>query len=244
MPSTTDYYTQLKAQLEASATAKKAALDLEYERATTATFDAQGNPTYKKDAAGNTQYGSVDVGYMNQQRSIKTGAEAGNMLRSGQTARDLLTSTAGYKAEVAGKAANVTSEKTAITNETQTELAKYMAMYGTGSAGGASTSAAAPAAAAKPITKPTDPVINTNVIPEKTYTDMTPAEKAAVAARNQVPGGMGATAKPVVPVATGKAQSAAAARASAAKAPAKAPVKAPVKVPVVKKPAAGNKYYR
>jgi hypothetical protein len=69
---------------------------------------------------------------------------------------------------------------------------------------------------------------------------MTPAEKAAVAARNQVPGGMGATAKPVVPVATGKAQSAAAARASAAKAPAKAPVK----VPVVKKPAAGNKYYR
>jgi hypothetical protein len=242
MPSTTDYYTQLKAQLEAAATAKKAALDLEYERATTATFDAQGNPTYKKDAAGNTQYGSVDVGYMNQQRSIKTGAEAGNMLRSGQTARDLLTSTAGYKAEVAGKAANVTSEKTAITNETQTELAKYMAMYGTGSAGtsgagaGAGAGAAAGAGADKAITNESaKAVINTNVIPEKTYTDMTPAEKAAVAARNQVPGGMGATAKPVVPVATGKAQSAAAARAGAAKAPVKAPVK---------KPAAGNKNYR
>jgi hypothetical protein len=210
MPATTDYYTQLKAQLEAAATAKKAALDLEYERATTATFDAQGNPTYKKDAAGNTQYGSVDVGYMNQQRSIKTGAEAGNMLRSGQTARDLLTSTAGYKAEVAGKAANVTAEKTAITNETQTELAKYMAMYGTGSAGTSSTTpATVPANVPTPITKPTEPVINTNVILEKTYTEMTPAEKAALAARNQVPGGMGATAK----------------------APVKTPVKAPVKTP-------------
>jgi hypothetical protein len=219
MPSTTDYYTQLKAQLEASAAAKKAALDLEYERATTATFDAQGNPTYKKDAAGNTQYGSVDVGYMNQQRSIKTGAEAGNMLRSGQTARDLLTSTAGYKAEVAGKAANVTAEKTAITNDTQTELAKYMAMYGTGSAGTSSTTpATAPANVPTSITKPTEPVINTNVIPEKTYTEMTPAEKAALAARNQVPGGMGATAKAPV------------------KTPAKAPVKAPpVKVPVPNK---------
>ena len=215
MPSTTDYYTQLKAQLEASAAAKKAALDLEYERATTATFDAQGNPTYKKDAAGNTQYGSVDVGYMNQQRSIKTGAEAGNMLRSGQTARDLLTSTAGYKAEVAGKAANVTAEKTAITNDTQTELAKYMAMYGTGSAGAAGTSSTTPASTtAKPITEPTKPAINTNVIPEKTYTDMTPAERAALAARNQVPGGMGATAK----------------------APVKTPVKAPVKTPPVKVP--------
>jgi len=226
MPSTTDYYTQLKAQLEAAATAKKAALDLEYERATTATFDAQGNPTYKKDAAGNTQYGSVDVGYMNQQRSIKTGAEAGNMLRSGQTARDLLTSTAGYKAEVAGKAANVTAEKTAITNDTQTELAKYMAMYGTGSAGtsgaagaGAAGAGAAGAGADKPITdKQTKPVVNTNVIPEKTYTDMTPAEKAALAARNQVKGGMGATAKAPV------------------KTPAKAPVKTPPKtVPVPNK---------
>lgn len=215
MPSTTDYYTQLKAQLEAAATAKKAALDLEYERATTATFDAQGNPTYKKDAAGNTQYGSVDVGYMNQQRSIKTGAEAGNMLRSGQTARDLLTSTAGYKAEVAGKAANVTAEKTAITNDTQTELAKYMAMYGTGSAGTSSTTpATATANVPTSITKPTEPVINTNVIPEKTYTDMTPAEKAALAARNQVKGGMGATAK----------------------APAKTPAKAPVKTPTPKVP--------
>jgi hypothetical protein len=234
MPSTTDYYTQLKAQLEAAATAKKAALDLEYERATTATFDAQGNPTYKKDAAGNTQYGSVDVGYMNQQRSIKTGAEAGNMLRSGQTARDLLTSTAGYKAEVAGKAANVTAEKTAITNDTQTELAKYMAMYGTGSAGGTGASAGAGAGAGTNKNdlsgKVNEAVINTNVIPEKTYTEMTPAEKAAVAARNQVSGGMGATAKP--PVATGKAQSAAAARAGAAKAPVKAP---PVKVPVPNK---------
>lgn len=219
MPSTTDYYTQLKAQLEAAATAKKAALDLEYERATTATFDAQGNPTYKKDAAGNTQYGSVDVGYMNQQRSIKTGAEAGNMLRSGQTARDLLTSTAGYKAEVAGKAANVTAEKTAITNDTQTELAKYMAMYGTGSAGTSSTTpATAPANVPTPITKPTEAVINTNVIPEKTYTEMTPAEKAALAARNQVSGGMGATAKAPV------------------KTPAKAPVKTPPKtVPVPNK---------
>lgn len=232
MPSTTDYYTQLKAQLEAAATAKKAALDLEYERATTATFDAQGNPTYKKDAAGNTQYGSVDVGYMNQQRSIKTGAEAGNMLRSGQTARDLLTSTAGYKAEVAGKAANVTAEKTAITNDTQTELAKYMAMYGTGSAGTSSTTpATAPANVPTPITKPTEAVVNTNVIPEKTYTEMTPAEKAALAARNQVPGGMGATAKP--PVATGKAQSAAAARNAPAKTPVKTPT--PVKVPVPNK---------
>ena len=224
MPSTTDYYTQLKAQLEAAATAKKAALDLEYERATTATFDAQGNPTYKKDAAGNTQYGSVDVGYMNQQRSIKTGAEAGNMLRSGQTARDLLTSTAGYKAEVAGKAANVTAEKTAITNDTQTELAKYMAMYGTGSAGagagaGAGANVGAGAGTDKPITdKQTKPVVNTNVIPEKTYTDMTPAEKAALAARNQVKGGMGATAKAPV------------------KTPAKAPVKTPPKtVPVPNK---------
>ena len=50
MPSTTDYYATLKAQLELQATNKKAALDLAYERATTVQFDAQGNMTRKKDA--------------------------------------------------------------------------------------------------------------------------------------------------------------------------------------------------
>ena len=130
MPSTTDYYNTLKTQLETAAANKKTALDLAYERATTAQFDAAGKMTRKKNADGTDKApGTLDVAFDEQQRQLSGGAESSGMLKSGQFGRDLATSQAAYRTAVAGGLAETQAGKTQIENETATELAKYQAMY-------------------------------------------------------------------------------------------------------------------
>lgn len=135
MPSTTDYYNTLKTQLELQATNKKAALDLAYERATTATFDAQGKMSQKEGKAP----GTLDVQYAEQQRQLSGGAESSGMLKSGQYGRDLATSQAAYRTAVVSGAAETEAAKTAVADETASELAKYQAMYTNPTTGNAST---------------------------------------------------------------------------------------------------------
>ena len=130
MPSTTDYYNTLKLQLETAAANKKTALDLAYERATTAQFDAAGNMTRKKNTDGTDKApGTLDVAFDEQQRQISGGAESSGMLKSGQFGRDLATSQAAYRTAVVGGLNETEAGKTQITNELGTELAKYSAMY-------------------------------------------------------------------------------------------------------------------
>lgn len=140
------YYEQLKLQLTEAATAKKAALDAAYDRYTAATFDAAGNATYKKDAAGNNIYGTRDVQYLENKRAINTGAESGGTLRSGQNQRNLVNSEAAYRSDVGGAAAKLTSDKDVIDTETATKGAEYKAMYddGKGSTGASSNSKGSP----------------------------------------------------------------------------------------------------
>lgn len=131
MPSTVDYYNTLKTQLEAQATNKKLALDAAYLRATTVQFDSQGNMTRKKNASGqDLGPGTLDVQYDEQQRQMSGGAESSGMLKSGQYGRELAASQAAYRTAVVGGAADTEAQKTAIENETGSELAKYQAMYG------------------------------------------------------------------------------------------------------------------
>lgn len=124
------YYEQLKAQLTEAATAKKAALDAAYDRATTAMFDAAGNASYKKDASGNNMYGTRDVQYLEQKRNIGTGAEAGGTLRSGQNQRNLVNADVAYRSDLGSLAANLTTQKGIVDTDTATKSAEYQAMYG------------------------------------------------------------------------------------------------------------------
>lgn len=134
------YFDQLKAQLTEAATAKKAALDAAYDRATTAMFDAAGNASYKKDAAGKNMYGTRDVQYLEQKRNIGAGAEGSGTLRSGQNQRNLINAEAGYRSDLGALAANLTSQKGTIDTDTATKSAEYQAMYGsTGGGGGGSS---------------------------------------------------------------------------------------------------------
>jgi hypothetical protein len=126
------YYDQLKLQLTEAATAKKAALDAAYDRATTATFDASGNASYKKDASGNNIYGTRDVQYLEQKRKTATGAESSGTLRSGQNLRNVVNDEAAYRADIATAAGNLTAQKDIIDTETATKAAEYKAMYGDG----------------------------------------------------------------------------------------------------------------
>jgi len=222
MGATTDYLATLKIQLDAAALAKKAALDIAYERATNVQFDKEGNMSTRKTAAGNDAGpGTLDVQYAEQQRNIGSANESSGMLKSGEYARDLATSQAGYRSTVANLNADRVSGQTAIENDSASEYAKYQAMYGnptpdanptTGSGGTSGSSGSSGAGGTQKPADPTDkppattapptftPPPKANIIPASTYTNMTPAQKAAAAARNKVPGGMGATApKPVVP---------------------------------------------
>jgi hypothetical protein len=139
------YYDQLRLQLTEAATAKKAALDAAYDRATTATFDASGNATYKKDASGNNIYGTRDVQYMEQKRNTATGAESSGTLRSGQNLRNVVNDEAAYRADIATAAGNLTAQKDTIDTETATKAAEYKAMYGDGKGSTGSVPAPGPA---------------------------------------------------------------------------------------------------
>jgi hypothetical protein len=225
MGATTDYLATLKIQLDAAALAKKAALDIAYERATNVQFDKEGKMSTRKTAAGNDAGpGTLDVQYAEQQRNIGSANESSGMLKSGEYARDLATSQAGYRSTISNLNADRVSGQTAIDTDLASEYAKYQAMYGkptpdanptTGSGGTSGTNGSSGSSGAGGTQKPADPIDKppaivapptftpapkANIIPASTYTNMTPKQKAAVTARNKVPGGMGASApKPVVP---------------------------------------------
>ena len=141
MPSS--YYETLKTQLDTAATAKKAALDAAYLRATSATFDASGKLTGYQD----NKPGSLDVQQQENIRTLGVQNESSGMLRSGQYARELASSEAGYRSKIADLGAETTAAKDLVTNENLSELAKYKAMYdntattsaGTGTGGGTGT---------------------------------------------------------------------------------------------------------
>jgi hypothetical protein len=131
MGATTDYLATLKIQLDAAALAKKAALDIAYERATNVQFDKEGKMSTRKTAAGNDAGpGTLDVQYAEQQRNIGSANESSGMLKSGEYARDLATSQAGYRSTVANLNADRVSGQTAIDTDSASEYAKYQAMYG------------------------------------------------------------------------------------------------------------------
>jgi len=145
MGTTTEYLASLKDRLDADAKAKREAYQLAYDRATQASFDAEGKPTYKKDESGQNKYGTLDINYMNQERNIGAGAEASGMMRSGQTARQYATNLAGYKADVLA-AGDIRNEGlSAIESNTLLEKAKYDAMYGTTGSGAGTTATQTPA---------------------------------------------------------------------------------------------------
>lgn len=124
MPTTNDYYLTLKTQLDNAALAKKAAYDAQLQRATNAEFDSSGR--ISKQGTG-----TLDVGYQNQQRSIKATNEGGGMLRSGQNARNLADSEAAYRAQIGGAVGENTALKADVDTSTASQLAQYQAMYAT-----------------------------------------------------------------------------------------------------------------
>lgn len=149
MPATIDYLANLKTQLETASQNKRQALQNQYDRATGAQFNKDtGALTYRTDASGNPLYGTLDVDYMEQQRGINTQAEGAGMLRSGQRARNLATSEAGYRATVGGLAESLAAGQTGIDDDQALRIAEYEAMYGSPSGsggGGGSASATKPA---------------------------------------------------------------------------------------------------
>jgi hypothetical protein len=161
------YFESLKTQLTESATAKKAALDAAYDRATTATFDAAGKVSYKKDASGKNIYGTRDVQHLENVRNIGTSAESRGALRSGQTQRSLINNEADYRSDVTGAAATLTAQKGLVDTETGTKTAEYEALYGDQKSGGggdgtstsASGSTSAPSTAPMPITGPGNAIL-------------------------------------------------------------------------------------
>ena len=131
MAATTDYLATLKLQLDAAALAKKNALDIAYERATNAQFDAEGKQSVRKTPAGSDAGpGTLDVQYQQQQRNIATANESSGMLKSGEYARDLATSQAGYRSTIANLNADRISGQSAVDTDAASEYAKYQAMYG------------------------------------------------------------------------------------------------------------------
>jgi hypothetical protein len=134
------YYDQLKQNLTADATAKKAAYDAIYDAYTQAQFDDAGNVSYKEPG----KLGTRDVQYDTETRNIRASGESSGTLRSGQQARNLANSLAGYKADILGKRGQINTEKAAVDTATTTELAKYQAMYGGGTGSTATTTPSTP----------------------------------------------------------------------------------------------------
>jgi hypothetical protein len=122
MPSTNDYYLQLKTQLDTAALAKKAALDAALERATNAEFGADG--TITKQGTG-----VLDVNFQNDKRTLGTNAESSGTLRSGQYGRKLTENETGYRAKVAEAKGTTTAAKGEVDTNTASQLAQYQAMY-------------------------------------------------------------------------------------------------------------------
>ena len=225
MGATIDYLATLKTQLDAAALAKKAALDIAYERATNVQFDKEGKMSTRKTPEGkDAGPGTLDVQYAEQQRNIGSANEASGMLKSGEYARDLATSQAGYRSTIANLNADRISGQSAADTDAASEYAKYQAMYGkptpdakpttpttggsggSGGSGGGADNPKDPAIDPPPNFNPRQNRLNTttarpNTIPQSTYTNMTAAQKAAVASRNKaVDTKKPVVKKPVVPV--------------------------------------------
>jgi hypothetical protein len=191
MPATVDYNTELKNQLRTSSENKRIALQNQFDRATGAQFNKDtGALTYRTDASGNPLYGTLDVDYMEQQRGINTQAEGAGMLRSGQRARNLATSEAGYRSTIGGLAESLAAGKTAISDDEALRIAEYDALYGSpkssgsGGGGGGSTSAT-PGSPLPVVTKPPvftpKPSSTTNTRPPSSPTSADAAERRAPA---------------------------------------------------------------
>lgn len=193
MPATNDYFTNLKTQLETASINKRQALQNQYDRATGAQFNKDtGALTYRTDASGNPLYGTLDVDYMEQQRGINTQSEGAGMLRSGQRARNLATSEAGYRATIGGLAESLAAGQTAIDDEQAVQLAEYEAMYGSpssggsggGGGGGSSTRTPSGSTGLPPITTPPPPP-TTNVSPSRTTSPRRTSPTSADAAERR-----------------------------------------------------------
>lgn len=155
MPSTNDYFLNLKTMAESAALAKKQALDTAYEMATQANVDpTTGAITYKKDVSGQDKLGTEDVAYKERQRSTAATGESAGVLRSGQQARQKLMDESTYRAKILSLAQEKTAQQSQIDTDTATKVAEYKAMYGTGapSTSSSSTTPSTPASSLKPIT--------------------------------------------------------------------------------------------
>lgn len=180
MGTTADYLVTLKEKLNADAAAKKAAYDAAYARATQASFDAQGRPTYSKNDQGQEKYGTLDLSYMNQERNIGVGAESAGTLKSGQTARQYATNLAGYKADVLAAQNAAAEGKANIDATTALEAAKYDAMYGSMGSGGGTLSTPS-AVSQAPSTTTTAPPTLTNQVKPATPGTISPVTGGAAA---------------------------------------------------------------
>lgn len=121
------YFEQLKQNLTADATAKKAAYDAVYDAYTQAQFDSSGNLAYKTPG----KLGTRDIQYDTQKRTTATGGESSGMLRSGQQAREMAENLAAYKADVLGASGQLAADKAAVDTGLSTSIAEAQAKYGT-----------------------------------------------------------------------------------------------------------------
>ena len=169
MPSTTNYFQNLKLQTQAAATAKKAALDAALQMATQAKVDKDtGVISYESDASGSPKLGTLDVGYKEQQRQTKAGAESSGTLRSGQLARQQLNQESDYRSKIMGLAADTAAQKTGIDTETASKIAEYQALYKNA---GPSTASSSVTNKTTPSTiKPITPLPTVPTVPKRTPT--------------------------------------------------------------------------
>jgi hypothetical protein len=197
MPSTNDYFINLKTMAESAALAKKQALDTAYEMATQAKVNKDtGEITYNKDASGQDKLGTADVAYKEKQRSTATSGEAGGMLRSGQQARQKLMDESDYRARILSLAQDKTAQQSQIDTDTATKIAEYRAMYGTGAASTSSSSTTQQSKATdlKPITEvpkepgsTTKPVVYSPAAVSQIQKAYAPAKTATPAPKKSTP---------------------------------------------------------
>lgn len=121
------YLETLTTQLTNAAKSKKDAIDLRLQTYSTAKFDETG----KLVGYGETGLGTRDVAQQEGERMLAGRAEGAGMLRSGQYARDLATSQAGYRADILAQKSQAAGEKQTIEYGLAKDLAEAQAAYDT-----------------------------------------------------------------------------------------------------------------
>jgi hypothetical protein len=124
MPSTNDYYLQLKTQLDAASIAKKAALDAQLAQATNAQFGADGSITTQGT-------GTLDLNYQKDKRTLGSNAEGSGTLRSGQYGTKLAENETDYRSRVTAAKGSTAAAKAEVDTTAASQLAQYQAMYQT-----------------------------------------------------------------------------------------------------------------